>query len=388
MTPDPPRAGELAGLLAGDAVGRRALLRGAAVAAIGLPGVLAACGKTTLLEANTSYYKVDTVGTSPPSGDLARLITQRAAALHMRPSLSALYGIDLVDTLQRQTRLGLYVARTNKYEAEDLILVAASQPAQIEPLLAAAVTHGTKIVAYPAALRHQTAAILVDVVQAATMLATHAAAWATSRRGGRGKVLLLLPDPDRLTHLKRLYQDDGPAIEQALRTTLARAAPGLTVVGRARGDYAALGELVVGRALSKHPDATMVLSWHDDAALGAATALRHRHASASPDSLYVGALGMPAVFSRDTLTALMRDDVLRVVIAARARDLANAMVELPHALLRGDSARDVRLALQTLTPRSAALTGYIRDYARVPSRTVFRETPLYSDAPNSPPPAF
>jgi ABC-type sugar transport system substrate-binding protein len=382
MNRDARPAVDLAGLLAGDPVQRRTLLRGAALAALGLPAALAGCGKTVKLEENTSTYRIIYAagGTNPPIGDLARLIGARARAVVMHPTLMVHNAGDLVPTLKAFTGLGAFDARTNTYQVQPLLVVAASQPAAIESILAQAIKHGTKIVAYPTALRHQTAAIRIDVVQAATMLAQHAAAWANTHNHGHGEVLLLLPNPADRGVLKPC-QDDGPLIEQTLRAALARAAPGLTIVGSARSYYAALGEIVVRRALAAHPGVKMVLSWDDDPALGAATALGRHHSSAPHDSLYVGALGMPAVATRETLTVLARDDVLRVVIAARARDLANAMVDLPRTLLRGGSPRDIDLTLQTLTPGSAALTRYSQDYSRTPSQDVNGDTDLNPETP-------
>ena len=42
--------------------------------------MLAACGQTVKVSGNRTVYVLDIAGTSPPTGDLVRLITQRARA--------------------------------------------------------------------------------------------------------------------------------------------------------------------------------------------------------------------------------------------------------------------------------------------------------------------
>jgi hypothetical protein len=91
-----------------------------------------------------------------------------------------------------------------------------------------------------------------------------------------------------------------------------------------------------------------------------------RGATNSPPAsseLYVAALGAPTVVSRATFVELQQRGPLRAVVAARLRDLAEAMVDLPHTLLHDGPARNIQLAQWTLTPHSAALASYSGDYA-------------------------
>ncbi|MDR9372425.1 hypothetical protein Q5424_25230, partial [Conexibacter sp. JD483] len=50
--------------------------------------------------------------------------------------------------------------------------------------------------------------------------------------------------------------------------------------------------------------------------------------------LYAGGVGAPAIATAAALDALREDPVLRCLVAPRLRDLANALVDVPYALLR------------------------------------------------------
>jgi ABC-type sugar transport system substrate-binding protein len=367
-------AAELRRLLAGQRIHRRTALRLAASTALGLalPGALAACGTNTEKAGDKTDYALDIGGTSPPGGDLLALITARAVARAMNPSF-----FDTAPENQPQQQFASDTAVTNSFNpitnryalVNNLVVVAPLSPAY-EPIAAKAVEHGVLIVSYPTPMLHQTAAILVDLAQGAAILAARAAAWAGTELGGRGSVLLVLPTPGDSG--LNPYFGYGPSVEQAFRATLAREAPGLTVAAAVQSSFSADGAVTIAPALSAYPEVRIVLVWDDATALIAAQGLRNRHPGAGRESLFVGALGAPCLTSRGTaaapgtITELQTDGVLQVIVAARMRDLANAIVDLPKALLSGSRPGNVELALQTLTPHSAALSSYSHDYPAVP----------------------
>jgi len=378
---------ELRRLVAGEPVSRRTVLR-AAAAGLALPAALSACSTATPT-APTPAYHIFGAYFNPPIGDLALLITARAKELGMEPSLIGDSAADLLMHLRVLTTPGSYNPATNKPSTYGSVIVVpaldtsvdveANVPDSIEPLAATAIRNGFRIVAYPTPLKHQTAAILVDPVQAATMLATQAATWARGHVPAGANVLFVLPPTSDLGDLP--YATDAAAIERAFRVTLAHQAPDLAIAASATAsaqEYPPAprrkkaiemtpGFTAVAGALKHNPQIQIVLLWNDDAVFGAAQALRAHHPHTPRRNLFVGALGLPAVASRETFTELQRDDILRVVVAARARDLANAMVDLPHALTYDKPpARDIELPLQVLTPHSSALTAYSKDYMRHP----------------------
>jgi len=352
--------------LGGRAIDRRTALRLGGGAVLGL--ALAGCGTTTAVHPNRSAYAIDANGTSPPIGDLARLIATRARAVGMAPTLSALGGQLTPAALTVQTRLGQFDPETNRTPpVTDLVVVGAADPVAIGPATATAIRHGATIVGYPIALRHQTAAVLADVATAIAMLAAHAGAWSQGQSGGSAQVLLVLPP---VAPSVNPYAAFPARTEAMFRAALVRTAPGLTIAATTQAQFASDGQLAVARALATRPDVRVVLVWDDDTALGAARVLRGR-----PD-VFVGALGAPAVTSRATFGELQRGDALRVVIAAGVRDLAYALVDLPRRLLGGAAAHDVTLPWHVLTPGSSTLAQYSRDYALQPSSTNYDNTAL------------
>jgi hypothetical protein len=352
---DQPGGG--ASAIATARVDRRTLLFAAAAGALGLPAALGGCGQTTpKAHDGTDYQILFNVG---PQADLIRLVTARATATGMSPQAIAPVNGSAVATLRAMTaRSAVFDPQTNAYPVSTaLAVVGAVSSAALDPVAATGLARGVKIVSYPVALRHRSAAIVVDQVQASGLLAATAAAWAHSNLGGRGHVLIVLPTLDPAVDP---YAPFLPQIEQTLRSTLAERAPGLEVV--------TTHPLGTGNtSVSLLREAQVVLTYDDAIAAAVAQQARRELSAAARQKFFVGAVALPAVASRATFDELRRDDLLRAVVAARLRDLADAMVDLPNTLLNGGSAGDVRLPLELLTPRSSALATFERDYALNPS---------------------
>ena len=357
------------GPLAGEAVDRRTAIRAGARAllVLGAPAALSACGRTLPLYVDRVGYQLDaSLGEgSVALSELVPLLTERARELGMDPVLNQVSPGSMTALLRKQTRLGPYDPQTNSHPpASRLVVLGAVEPASLEPLAAQAIARGVKVVPYPRPLSHQTAAIVFDVAEAAAALARGAGAWARERLTGRGRVLLVLPSSECTN--ENAVCAEAATIEQAWRSTLAREAPGLDIATSSEAVGALGGSEVLAPIVREH-GIQIVLAWSDEVAAGLARALRrHPPADASPGDLYVAALGAPTVVSRDTFVELQQQGPLRAVIAARLLDLAAAMVDLPHTLLHEGPARNVTLAPWTLTPRSAALAAYSRDYAAKP----------------------
>jgi hypothetical protein len=372
-------------LLAGETVDRRTALRASArgLLLLSAPAALSACGRTVPLFVDRVGYQLDaSLGEGlVPLSELVPLITARARQLGMDPVLNQVPAGQMSQLLRQQSSLGAFNPQTNlRPVANRLVVMCAVEPSSLEPIAAEAIKRGVKIVPYPRPLRNQTAAIVFDVPAAAATLARGAAAWANQRLGGRGRVLLA-PPPSECSNENALCAE-GAAIEQAWRATLAREAPGLEIVTF----DGAVGELGGSEALApmvRSHGIQLALTWSDEVGTGLAQSLR-RHPPSGTDAqdLYVAALGAPTVVSRSTFAELQQQGPLRTVIAARLRDLANAMVDLPHSLLHEGPARSVALAPSTLTPHSSALASYSSDYAVHPqSATInYQAVPLNPSA--------
>jgi ribose transport system substrate-binding protein len=350
---------------------------GAAVLGAGLPGLLAACGKTIKPAGRTDYIleyaDVDNAVAGPPLGDLLRLVTARAKAKGVQPVLtsgSGFPGATPPEDLRLYTKSQYQVdPATGQHPPATGVAVAGPfAPAAIGPVAADAVRRGVKLVSYLVGFTPHTATIAVDPDRLGALLGEHAAAWAHQRLGGRGSVVLVEPTPDGP------FSNGGfsltvPSSLRALRRTLAQRAPGLEVVATRQAHAAITARQELPKLLAAHPDVRMVLAWSDDTAVGAARALR----AARPGDrtgFYVGGLGIPALKGRSTLDELRRGDVLRALAAVRPSDLADALVDLPHALLQGDSPKDIMIVPQILTPGSAALAAHAADYSADPAAHV------------------
>jgi hypothetical protein len=99
-----------------------------------------------------------------------------------------------------------------------------------------------------------------------------------------------------------------------------------------------------------------VLCWNDLTAVGAAAAVNLR-------DIYVGGLGAPSLSGRSSITALRRRGPLRCLVAARVSDLANALVELPLALARGEKAGSRTVPMTVLNAGAPELKQFAADFA-------------------------
>jgi len=357
------------GLLAGEPVDRRTILGlGArALLLLGAPTALAACGQTVPKYVDRVGYQLDaSIGEgSVPLSELVPLLKSRARAMSMDPVLNQVAAGRMNPLLAEQTSLGPYDPQTNtRPPANRLVVMSAVEPSSLEPIAAQAMARGVKIVPFPRPLHNQTSAIVFDAPAAATAVARQAASWAREHLGGHGRALLVLPSSECSS--ENALCSEGPAIEQAWRAALGREAPGLevTTADEAVGELGGAEQLA---PLARRRRTQIVLVWSDEVATGLARALRRDPpAGGPPGGPFVGALGAPTVVSAATFAELERQGPLRLVVAARLRELAEAMVDVPHALLHGAAPASVTLAPWTLTPHSAALAAYRTDYAPHP----------------------
>jgi ABC-type sugar transport system substrate-binding protein len=361
--------------LSSTPIDRRTALRSAlrAVGAMtlcgGLPGALVACGKTVPAVFRTDfifeYAGVGDTRASPPLGDLVRLVTARARTAGVQPVLSPAEGtLDLTPPADLTSYTANQVEvdpATGKHPPKTGVAVAGPfRPAAMAPVAVDAAKRGVKLVSYLVPFEPRAAMIAVDAAALGALLAAHAASWA---RGHAGHPGVLLVEPTM--HNEDAFSQSATVSMRALRSMLARLAPDLRIVGSVAADVGLTSNPKVAKRLRSDPDVRLVLCWSDDTALGVVKALRSLH-PAIGDDFYVGGLGTPALTSRATIDELQRGDVLRAVIAARPKALADAIVDLSHALLRGTSPGDIHIEPQTLTRGSAALAAHAADYSSDP----------------------
>jgi ABC-type sugar transport system substrate-binding protein len=343
---------------------RRAALRvagraGAGIAlGVGLPA-LAGCGEGDRLGAHTKAVArrsiaIDYASYYAPFADLRRLVLARAK----QAGVAVTFSDDPAGSAAQVPSLRKLTGSTGGFR---VVVVAAFDVAAVDPIAADALGRGIRIVSYVTPLTHQTAAIEVDPARTGALLATHAASWAHAHAGGRGSVLLVVPPPGQT--VPDPFVANAAKSEPAIRATLAASAPGLKVAATAAAYGTPDARQAVATALKAHPGVRMVLCWNDATAVGASQALRDRHGSGDRATLYAGGQGAPAITTRAVLDRLRHDDVLRCLVAPRLRDLAGALVDVPHGLLRGQPAKSFAVPVKVLTATSSYVRTYEHDYA-------------------------
>lgn len=327
-----------------DPLDRRALmsrgLRGGA--GLLLTGGLGACGSggdparegpaTEALQARS--IAVDHASFYAPYPDLKRLVLARAAARDAELRFSD----DPSGSPAQEASLQRLLGRDGGFKA---VVVAPFDAAKLAPLVARA-ADAVQVVSFVTEVPGSAAVIRVDAGVAGRALVDDLR---RATRGRRPSVLQLRPPatspvPDPFLPFAREAAD---AVASALD------AAGLDVSA-----VEALGAADAGPAVKGAGDVDAVLAWNDATALAAARAL--------PATAYVGALGAPAIASRATLDALAGPGPLRCLVAPRLSRLADALVDLPLALLGGAPPRDVVVPLVTVRRGSAAARAARADY--------------------------
>jgi len=318
---------------------RRALLAAGAVGALQLAG----CGGSDprLGTARRALVRrsvaIDYASLYAPIEDVRRLVAARAAAV----GAAVTFSDDAAGVDAQVANLRRWTGEEGGFKA---IAIAAFDPAAVDPVAAAAIRRGVRIVSYVTPLAHRSAAIAVDHARAGRLLAEHAA------RAGRGAVLLVRP---AATATPDPFAPGFAPAEAAIRAVL-----GDRVVAAVAAQGQADGAEAIGAALRANPRIRTVLAWNDLTALAAADAL-------GTATGYAGGLGSPALTGRAGLRALAADTSLRCLVAPRLADLAAALVDVPLALARGrpTAGRTVPLHVLTRSTR-AAVRAFAADYTR------------------------
>lgn len=317
--------------------------------ALGAPGALAGCatyvrpvpkvvvGSWHLLLSGNEL----TGGNFPPGfpSGLGSLVDARAIKLGVGivPQLSAV-------AADQATAFAAGIAQS--LALKRVIVVQAVDVPDMAGRARAAIAQGVDVISYLQPLPYQSAQITADGGSLGALLATDVAAWA-HRHGAAAARAIFVADPTNAA------PGASPLAEQAIRVTLGHLAPRieLTAVQSAAD---AVHRLAVDRS------ARIVLCSSDYDATQVAGALRRQPPPPAVGRLYVGGIGSPSV-GPQTLSELRLDGVLRAVATVRQQDLADALVDLPAAiLLQSAMPRDVRIPPVLLTPRSLQLTAYER----------------------------
>ena len=293
-----------------------------------------------------SYY--------PPFADLHRLVID-----HSRTRRAAVtFSNDRAGGRQQAETLDKWTTPKGGFR---VLAIAPFDAAAAATAVRRARANDIDVVSFLVPIEGQSAGIVVDPVASARMLAKHASEWVRGTAEGGTDVLLVRPptNPAVVDPFAQL----APRAEAALTTELSRLAPRLRMLAATEAQSSGDARLAVLRALEQFPRARMVLAWNDATASGAADALSARHGSATRRALYSGGLAAPAVSTPAILRQIKANTPLRCIVSPRLRDVAEALVDVPLGILRGEAPKDLRVAAHALDADSAELRRFERDYA-------------------------
>jgi ribose transport system permease protein len=210
------------------------------------------------------------------------------------------------------------------------------EPTAIEKVAAKARAKGIVWVSYAAHLKNQDSSVVFGNTESGTLVATAAADFINKVHGGKAEVIrLTLPDGGEL----------GRERDKAVDETLAKLAPGATVVASQKSIDAASGLRITTSVLAAHPNAKVVVGINDDGALGAYRAFLDRgHAENDPEIFIGGQDG-----AQQALALIKKGTMYRASSALAVRDLAAAVVQHPIDVANGGSKDDAVVPVKLLT---------------------------------------
>ncbi|WP_432533020.1 sugar ABC transporter substrate-binding protein [Kineococcus arenarius] len=234
------------------------------------------------------------------------------------------------------------VANLTTYLNSDVDAVVAfpADPASLESIAAQYRAAGKYWVTYGGDLSEQDATLQFSFEESGRMLATHAGEWVNSTLGGRAKVLVI---EDQVIQI-------GRERTRGLVEALAEVAPGAQVVVQQQGITPQEGLSVTNAALAQHPDVNVVLAAAGDAAQGAYQALVTAGRAEDDPRTYVGGLDA-------NLFALQRmkaGSFFRSTVTVDGVEIAQAVVDIPLALGRGETDASIDLPVSLVTPADTA----------------------------------
>lgn len=222
------------------------------------------------------------------------------------------------------------------------------EPTSMESLAAEAMSNCTVWVSYAAPLKNQDANVLFSGFESGAALGEAAKAWAAEQPGP--VKVLILQDRDLAVGAER---DDG------LNSTFPGDASNIEIVATQKASDRTQGEQVTREILQAHPDLNMVLSYNDDAGLGARQAFINAGKDAKDPSIFIG--GQDG--SKEGLSAVAEDGLYRVSVAVRIKDIGEAVANVPIDILEGATTEGINVPPVAITIDSPDLAAYLGDYS-------------------------
>jgi ribose transport system substrate-binding protein len=222
------------------------------------------------------------------------------------------------------------------------------EPTSMEALASEARANCTVWVSYAAPLENQDASILFSGLESGKALGEAALAWAAEQT--EPVKVLILQNRDLAVGAER---DDG------LNSVFPGDADNIEIVATQKAGDRAAGEQITREVLQANPDLNMVLSYNDDAGLGAQQAFINAGADPADPAIFIG--GQDG--SKEGLTAVAEGGLYKVSVAVRIKDIGEAVANVPIDILEGTENTGVNVPPVALSVDSPELAEYLSDFS-------------------------
>lgn len=222
------------------------------------------------------------------------------------------------------------------------------EPTSMEALAQEARSNCTVFVSYAAPLKNEDASILFSGLESGKALGKSALDWASKQT--KPVKVLILQNRDLAVGAQR---DDG------LKSVFPASASNIKVVATQKAGDRTEGEQVTRDVLQAHPDLNMVLSYNDDAGLGAEQAFLNAGVDPKDPNIFIG--GQDG--SKEGLTAVSKGGLYKVSVAVRIKDIGEAVANVPIDIIEGKHNTGVNVPPVALTVDSPDLPKYLSDFS-------------------------
>lgn len=272
-------------------------------------------------------------------GDLQRF----AAAAAAERGYEVKYTADDDDLQKQNTNVQALV--TQKVPA---IVSYPLEPTSMENLAREARANCTVWASYATPLENQDASILFSGFDSGVELGKAALEWAETQDG-----------PIKVLILQNRDLAVGAERDNGLNSVFPGKASNIEIVATQKAGDREAGERITREVLQANPDLKMVLSYNDDAGLGARQAFINAGIAANDPSVFIG--GQDG--SKEGLTAVSDGGIYRVSVAVRIKDIGEAVADVPIDILEGKPNKGVNVPPVALKSDSPELPEYISDYS-------------------------
>lgn len=262
--------------------------------------------------------------------------------------IAAKKGVDLEftnDNMDLQKQVGNLETYLN--QGVDAVVSFPMDPASVEGVAQRYIAAGKPWVTYGADMKHQSATIKFSFEKSGEMLAGDAGEWMKQAPNGRRKVLILSDSTTQLGRERTAGMVEG----------IKKAAPDAVVL-KQEAVTPDQGLTATSAVLAKNRDLNVVLGVSGDAAQGAFQALLQAGRAKRDTKTYVGGLDGNLY----DLQQMRAGTFMQGLVITPVPVLANAIVGVPLALVRGQSDASVNLPVQLIKPGNPKLGELIKQF--------------------------